>query len=393
MTGLIRWVRGTVRFRVKGGFPERFINLCAARGIPLWDAGRREGCCMFTTYARLYRRLRPCARSAGAVLQTVRRRGLPFWLRRRRRRWPLAVGAAVCLVLLWVSSLFLWEVRVVGNQQLEQQLILQTLSEQGVRPGVLTSSIDVRRVERHMMMELKELGWVALNLRGSTAEVQIKERVMPPVPVNRQEPCNVVAARAGQITEMRVYTGQNMVAVGDAVAEGDILVSGVVQDADRDIHLVSARADILAETARTLQVEVPLEQQKLRLEQVVRRTSLRLGSLEIPLWVGKPPQGRFRLERMYTPLCLFGRELPVAVGQRSYLMLAEERVTLSPGLAKEQALARLEHLEEQSFGQGRVLERRLAFSQQDGLLCLTADYRVEELISVQSEIFVNNEEN
>lgn len=392
MSGLIRWFRGTVRFWGRGGFPERFLNLCAARGIPLWDLSRREGGCLFTTYARCYRRLRPCARGAGMTLQTAERRGFPFWLRSRKRR-GLVLGAAVGLVLLWGSSFFLWEVRVSGCRMLEEQLVLQTLAEQGVRPGVLTSSIDVRQVERRMMMELKELGGIALNLRGSTAEVQVRERVMPPEQVGLRQPCNVVAAQGGQITEMRVYAGQSMVAVGDAVAKGDILVSGVVEDADGDIHLVSARGDITALTHRSLQVELPMEQQRSRLKGVVRRRGLRLGSLELPLWVGKLPEGRFRLERMYTPLRLFGVELPVALSCRQYLLLETEKVTLTRPEAEAEALRLLQRLEEQQFAQGGVKERSLVYTREKGLLRLCADYRVEEPIGVQHEIFVKDDGN
>ena len=39
---IIRFFRGTVRFTVRDGFLERFINLCAQNRVPVWD-GRRQG--------------------------------------------------------------------------------------------------------------------------------------------------------------------------------------------------------------------------------------------------------------------------------------------------------------------------------------------------------------
>ena len=33
---LINCLRGSVRLEVSGAFPERFVNLCAQRGIPFW---------------------------------------------------------------------------------------------------------------------------------------------------------------------------------------------------------------------------------------------------------------------------------------------------------------------------------------------------------------------
>ena len=390
MTGVIRFVKGWVRFRITGGFPERFINLCAMRGLPLWDARRRGESCEFSVQCRLYRRLLPCARGAGVRLKVLERHGLPFWLGKRRRRWGLAVGLVLCVGVLAVSSLFLWNVQVVGNIRLETELILQTLEKLGVKPGVRCSEIDVRSVERRMMMELSDLGWVAVNLQGSTAVVQVQERVLPPKIVDLTQPCNVVAARGGQIVKMQVYVGQSMVAVGDAVARGDILVSGVVEDAAHDMHLVAARADITARTHRPLQVEVAMEQTQQWVTGVVRRYSLKLGSIEIPLWVGKPPRGRFRLERMYTPVSVFGWKTPLSVGRRQYLLLEEKAVTLTQSRAAAEAEQRLLALEKETLNGAVIVEKQEHAAAEGKMYRLQADYVVEELISVQSEIFVND---
>jgi len=392
MTGLIRFFRGWVRFRVTGGFPERFINLCAVKGLPLWNGQRRGEVCFFTTYAALYRRLKPCARGAGVTLRVTQRGGLPFVVYHRRNRWGLAVGAVACAVLLAVSSQFLWNVRVVGNRQLQEQILLEQLETLGVKPGVLLKNIDVQRVERRLMMELEELGWVAVNLQGSTAVVQVQERVMPPQMLDRQTPCNVVAKRGGQIVSMQVYVGQNMAKNGDAVAQGDILVSGVVEDAAGDIHLVPARADIMAKTNHTLQTQVPLRQNRYALQRVVRRFSLKLGSLEIPLWVGKPPAGQFRLERMYTPLRLLGKELPVSLGKRQYLILRQENVSLTHRQAEQEAQRRLALLEQESFAHATVLDCRCQTQNTPHSVVLSADYILLENISLQSEIFTAHTE-
>lgn len=391
MAGLIRYLRGWVRFRVRGGFPERFLNLCALRGIPLWDLRRSGGECFFSTRAGCYRRLRPCARGAGVRLRVVERGGLPFVLRRHRRRWGLAVGAAVCGALLLVSTGFLWNIEVVGNSRLEEQTVLSALERLGVKPGVPLGGIDVRSVERRLMLELDDLGWVAVNLRGSTARVQIQERVLPPALLSRESPCNVVAARGGQITEMRVYAGQNTVAVGDAVAKGDVLVSGLIEDADGDLHLVAARADITAQTTHTLRVEVPLETTRSRLTGVVRRFSLRLGSLELPLWVGRAPAGSFRLERRYTPLRLFGAELPLALGERRYLLLETEEVLLTAGQAEAEADRRLSLLEREALGEAKVLRRTPTLQRLEDRVVLTVEYLLEESIALQSEIFTQTD--
>ena len=67
---LIRFLCGYVRFRAKGGFPERFINLCSKENIPLWDISGSKGEMYAKTTIRGYHRIRACARKSG-----MRRRG------------------------------------------------------------------------------------------------------------------------------------------------------------------------------------------------------------------------------------------------------------------------------------------------------------------------------
>ncbi|MBQ1308421.1 MAG: sporulation protein YqfD, partial [Ruminococcus sp.] len=61
----IRFIKGTVRFRVSGKSPERLLNLAAQRGVLLWNAHPTAQGMEGETAARDYRRLRPLARQAG----------------------------------------------------------------------------------------------------------------------------------------------------------------------------------------------------------------------------------------------------------------------------------------------------------------------------------------
>lgn len=69
---IIRFFRGTVRFSIRDGFLERFINLCAQNRVPIWE-GRREGN-RYTACTTLSgsRRLPELAQKAGVILEPVR---------------------------------------------------------------------------------------------------------------------------------------------------------------------------------------------------------------------------------------------------------------------------------------------------------------------------------
>ena len=83
---LLRFLFGYVRFESGGGFPERFLNLCAQAHFPLWEVTSRGGTMKAFTTVKCYKKFRSYARKAGVRLRVKERRGLPFLLRRYRKR-------------------------------------------------------------------------------------------------------------------------------------------------------------------------------------------------------------------------------------------------------------------------------------------------------------------
>ncbi|MBQ9553290.1 MAG: sporulation protein YqfD, partial [Clostridia bacterium] len=61
----LRLLAGWVSFRVSGGFPERFINLCSRENIPLWNLKNEGGALSAATTIAGYRHLRSCAVRSG----------------------------------------------------------------------------------------------------------------------------------------------------------------------------------------------------------------------------------------------------------------------------------------------------------------------------------------
>ena len=66
---LLRFLFGYVRFESGGGFPERFLNLCAQAHFPLWEVTSRGGTMKAFTTLKSYKKFRPYARKAGVRLR------------------------------------------------------------------------------------------------------------------------------------------------------------------------------------------------------------------------------------------------------------------------------------------------------------------------------------
>ena len=81
---LFRSIKGYVRICLKDGSPERFLNLCSARGFKIWnivcrDKGEYEA---YMTVADV-RRVKPLVRKSGVRLRITGRFGFPFFIFRQ----------------------------------------------------------------------------------------------------------------------------------------------------------------------------------------------------------------------------------------------------------------------------------------------------------------------
>ncbi|MEG2074065.1 MAG: sporulation protein YqfD [Angelakisella sp.] len=257
---LIRFVRGTVDFEISGGYLERFINLCGKAGIPLRNIKRDGGSLTAGTSYMGGKRLRETAARAGVNLRLIKRGGAPSLLRRYRLRAGLFAGAVLLLALPFILSMFLWRIDIAGSETIPEQELLHSLASLGVRVGARRGGIDARNVERRMMLLEGRLAWIAVNMRGSTAYVELRERAIAPPRLDTVVPHNIIASKNGFITNMMVYEGQPLVKNGDSVLAGDILVSGIMEDVNGKNRTVHSRAKIEAQIEDCIAVTIPYAQ-------------------------------------------------------------------------------------------------------------------------------------
>ncbi len=389
---LLRLLRGSILFEVRGGYPERMINLCVKNGIPLWDGKRLEGAFQARTTAAGAKRLPELARKSGLLLTIRQRQGLPRWLERSKKRIGLLAGAAVAGAALILSSSIIWNIQVTGNHRLSTEEILSVLQELGVHRGTFREGVDVRNVERQMMLHLDDLSWVAVNLKGSTASIRVRERVLPPEILDVTTPSNIVSTSTGYITAMDVFEGQAVVDVGDAVTQGELLVSGIMEDGNGKNRTVRSRAKITARVEDTLAVTIPLTQTDFLCRGVETRHSLILWGHAFSLSGSQTPEGLWKREAAVEPVPFVGNFLPVYILRENYILLEERQTTYSPLEAMELALEELSRQEEEKLASQEIIRREVTGQELEDRFLLFADYLVEREIGEEKEILLKNVE-
>ena len=254
----VNFCKGHVTVRVEGGFPERVLNLCAARQINFWNLNWETPISFtFTMTRKSFRELKKHQEKLGAEMQVVGKSGLPFFARRFRRRRVLMAGLGLCTLLLLTGSFFIWDIQIEGNVNVSQEEILRVLDQYGVGMGSYAFSIHSEQLRNQILLEIPELSYIAVNVSGSRAYVQVRERTPKPELVNKRQPGNTVAARDGLITAVQPYDGEKLVLPGTMVQEGQLLISGVTDDEQAGTRFLRGMGKVYARTWHKIRCQVP----------------------------------------------------------------------------------------------------------------------------------------
>ncbi len=322
----VKWLWGYRLLSCPKQDSVRLINLMMQQGIGYFGLSREpEGEIRFFLVEKEYKILLPILDKNDIKVYSVYSRGLPFIIKANRHRSGLAVGMAVYLAIIFSSSLFVWDVRVLSDTHIPHNVIIAYLKELGCYEGAFLPSIDFEDLCIDYLDRYTDFSWVSVNVKGTVAYVEIREKLL-----NEEEsdtPRNLIASHGGVIEDYSVYEGRSQVKQGNVVKQGDLLISGVVDNKDGGFRLCRAKGEVMATVDTSLTVEVPLRYQ--RQEYTGRRYEerrIRFFALSIPFFSDKIPEGISctTLIESRSVVLLERIELPLAVEKR---VLREYTVT------------------------------------------------------------------
>lgn len=288
------WIRlfgGMLTIRVRGAELERFLNLCAKSRIRLYKMERididemRAGISV-----RDFRRLSQVKRRTRCRVHILKRHGLPFLLKKLRKRYALWGGMLLMCFVCYILSTRIWVIETAFTQGADGYEVMQELEKLNIGIGTKSKDIDAQAVKLHMMTNLDNLKFFAINIDGNVMSVEAAGATEPPENQKENGVHDVVAVRDGVIEKQIVRRGTQQRKVGDAVLAGDILVDALVQPFEADFslaqpHLVDASADIWAATRYYVTRKMPLEyNKKHKTGQSKTRYALCFGKTRINLY-------------------------------------------------------------------------------------------------------------
>lgn len=355
MSRAVNYLRGQVLVRVESAFPERVLNLCAARDLGFWDLQWESETAFTCRLSRAdFRELRRAAGKLECSVTPLRRSGAPYTLRRLLSRPALAAGAVAVGLWLVLGSFFIWEFTIEGNETLPDEVILRALEEQGVGIGSFGLSLDGEDLRNRILLELPELVWLTVNVSGCRASVQVRERVPVPETVDRKALSNLVARRAGLVLEIHAFSGVKCVVEGMSVEEGQILISGVEDTENFGARTTAGLGEVKGRTWHTLTAKLPLTVQKKVYTGEKTGYSLIFGKKRVKFFGNSSIEGRnYDKITKRMKLSFLGVPLPVTVEQEKWQFFETQPAAADPAALEELGRAVLEdrlHREVEPYG-------------------------------------------
>ena len=126
---ILRYLYGFAKIHLRGIHINRFVNLCKARDIKLWNLEQKEDEIFFFTASKDIARLEEPARKTGSDVEVLRVYGIREFIRKNKKRIPFVAGFILFAVLIYIQSLFIWEISVSGESDYTSDEILQHINE------------------------------------------------------------------------------------------------------------------------------------------------------------------------------------------------------------------------------------------------------------------------
>lgn len=264
---ILRFVFGYVSVEISGFAPERFMNLIIQYQIVVWDVSTTESGYRFYTGRKNLIKMKPYLHKTNMKIKILNRYGIPFLIRKYKKRSMFLIGFAIAALLLYVLSLFIWEVRVTGEDQLVAASIRKRIEDSYIPIGTRKETINCTKLEQQLRADFSEIAWISCELKGTVLTIYLEEGIAPAKKEQDNKEGDIIAAKDAVITKMITRQGTPLVKVKDTVKKGDVLISGTVYiyDDNNEIletNYIQADGDIYGTTNVTYEDCVNLQYYK-----------------------------------------------------------------------------------------------------------------------------------
>lgn len=323
MSAYYKWFRsffGSVEIKISGK-TESFLNLLSQKKVYFWGTFVDENEALHLSGSVLSaEQIMKNAEIMELEAEVVERKGLPFLFDKYKKRYGIMVGVVIAWAILFLSSLVVWEVRVAERSGEDPEKIISLLEECGLEMGTFLPTLNVRAVENQFLLNNPEYSFLAVNIYGTVANIEIRRAFEKEGTEDKSRLCNVISAKDGTIVSVEAYGGVPVVKKGDRVSAGDVLISSCMEGSFGVVRYVHAYGRVMASVCYEYKTEIPLEYETAELTgREETKTEVKLLCFGASLFENEAsPFEKCKAESSEEYVDIFGIKLPIRVEKVIY---------------------------------------------------------------------------
>lgn len=388
---LIRRLLGSRDYRTQAEYADAAARLLVGSGADYRGMRRNTDGLVFTLPLYDGSAFEQMCREHEIPITVVRESGLMHLLKKYRRRPGILIGLVLFITLLIVSEQFIWDMRVVGNENVPSEEIIAALDELGCGIGTYIPSIDFDLLHNEYLLRDDKLSWISVNVRGTVATVEVRELEIPERTDADSTPYNLVASEDGVVEYVEILRGRPAVREGMLVKKGELLASGI-EDLKHGFRLVHAEGSVIAEVRRSIDVEVPLQSRvRTATGRVYCEKYLKFFGITVKYFENTHNLGEEydKIEKEL-PLRLFGYEkLPISVCETVYSEYEYVPVNYTEDEARTEAFRQLGEKCAEVLRECELVSREINAGIVDGVYKIQCELTVHVDIAGEAPIYTD----
>ncbi len=327
LISLFRYLGGYIKLKIEGNAASRFLTLCGKKDILLWNITYKNGntdnakkdnakykhknkdknknakedreCTEYKDYKDYYEcfvsvsgfeEMEALIEKTNINVIVLEKCGLPFFLHRHKKRKAFVFGFFLCGIIVYMLSLFVWDIKVIGTYSHTKEEILKYMTQKDISSGILKKEVNCAKLEEDMREDFDDVAWVSCELDGTRLTVHLKEALETDTQKKQSKPCDISARKSATVTSIVTREGTPLVKKGDKVKKGDTLISGLIyiyDDANEMLEAgkVAADGDVYGKTVYEYEDSfLGSYYEKQYTGEKINNYTLQIGEYKIKLW-------------------------------------------------------------------------------------------------------------
>lgn len=388
---LLNYVFGYLNITIEGFFIERFINTCTNKKIFLWNVKRKNNSVLNANISISdFKKIKQIVKKTKCRVDINHKKGLPFLFNKYKKRKVLLILLIPIALLIMISSNYIWNIQIVGTQNISTSELLEQLKENGLEIGKVKSKIDTKDIINNIRLERTDISWMEINLKGTNAIVNVVEAEKKPEITDDNEYCDIVSNKKGVITKITAQKGTPLVKVGDIVEEGTKLIAGVMEGKYTEPRYVHAKGQVQAKVWYTKRKSSNFTRE------ITKQTgneknkySIIFNNFKINLYKSIPNFEKYDTISENKRLRIFSNfYLPITIQKNTYREIMSEQIAYGKVELQNLLIAELEEeFEKENIDQNKVTNKIVNVYQiKEDTIEIELTYEVLENIGTEEKI-------